>query len=67
MPAASAAPVSSGETTAEAAVETVGEPAVETVGEPAVETVGELAVEMRKSARHHYSGPEPEEPGLGAQ
>ena len=37
MPAASAAPVSSGETTAEAAVETVGEPAMETVGEPAVD------------------------------
>jgi hypothetical protein len=54
MPAAS---MSSGETTGEPPVETVREPAVETVREPAVETVREAMVEMRKSSRHHNSGP----------
>ena len=56
--------VSAGETTAEPAVETVGGPAVETMDEPAMETVAEAMVEMRKSACHHESGPEPEEPGF---
>jgi len=81
MPTAAAAPVSSGEPTAEATVKTVSEPTMKTVGEATVKTVGEAAmktmgegalktvaeamVETRKSSRHHDSGPEPEKPRLG--
>src|SRR5215469_14260330 len=57
MPAACAAPMSSRETVAEAAVETVAE--------AAVKTMAEAAVEMRKSSCYHDSGPEPKVPGRG--
>jgi hypothetical protein len=58
MPAPSAAPMSAGETTAEAAAETVDE--------PAVETVSQAMVDMGKSSRHHDRGPEPKKPRLGS-
>ena len=38
---------------------------MKTVGKAAVKTVAEAMVEMRKSPRHHDSGPEPEKPRLG--
>ena len=44
MPTAAAAPVSSGEPTAEATVKTVSEPTMKTVGEATVKTVGEATV-----------------------
>src|SRR6516164_5885806 len=65
MPTAAAAPVSSGEPTAEATVKTVSEPTMKTVGEGTVKTVAEATVKTRKSSRHHDSGPEPEKPRLG--
>ena len=81
MPTARAAPASTGEPTAEAAVKTVAEAAMKTVAEATMKTVGKAAVktvaeatmkavgeamvETRKSSRHHDSGPEPEKPRLG--
>ena len=52
-------------TVAEATMKTVAEATMKTVGKAAVKTVAEAMVEMRKSPRHHDSGPEPEKPRLG--
>jgi hypothetical protein len=52
MSAASAAPVSSAETTVKTTMKTVVEPAVETVDEP--------MVKMRKPLRYYDRRPEPE-------